>query len=169
MDAAAGFVQKWALYVNPENSGNPCRDGFLNGGDRSGDHVQVVADEGRQKSRCPELPASATDFLDSFHRRAVVGQRAGATIDLRVDEAGQQEVSAKVDLLRAPGRMPTLRHRSDVRTAGHHGQAFLHACIRQDSSIDKRDGHYSVSVTLDRCCGWSGLKPRATDSAFTMR
>jgi hypothetical protein len=47
--------------------------------------------------------------------------------------------------------------------------AFFEARIGQHSAVYQRQAHHSVSVTLLRCGGLSGLKPRATASAVVMR
>ena len=57
----------------------------------------------------------------------------------------------------------------DAPRREHDDAAFFEARIGQHAAIDQRQAHHSVSVTLFRCGGLSGSKPRASASELAIR
>ena len=132
--------------------------------------------------RKPVVPIAAmraADLDDRIDARIIVEQHAAAAVDLRVDESGHEPLAFEiVDALLAVARaaacalgLPLLMavHGLDTPGVEHDDAAFFEARIGQHAAVDQRQAHHSVSVTLLRCGGLSGLKPRAKASAVAMR
>src|SRR5204863_10153313 len=95
---------------------------------------------------------------------------AAPAVDLRVDEARQQQLAAEIVPLRAP-RAP-VRRGDDIEYAAvldEHAPALREPVLAQHPAVDQGDAHQRVSVTLERCDGWSGSPPRASARALTIR
>ncbi len=60
-------------------------------------------------------------------------------------------------------------HATDATTLDENGMPVEEMVVDKDTAIDERLGHHTVSVTLRRCGGMSGLRPRRNASAFAAR
>src|SRR2546429_9528725 len=94
------YIEERALDVNAENPGHAGLDCALNGGNRARDDVEIRADESWQKTRGAESAVRATDLAYDFDGWRVIEQDTAAAVDLGVDEARQQQVSAEIVALR---------------------------------------------------------------------
>ena len=167
VDAAPREAQERPLDVNTEHARYACLDRFIDRADRGGDDLEIVADQRRQQARGAEAAVRCGDGGDGLDARRIVEQHAATAVDLRVDKARQQHRAAAIDDLGAGRR---LRRNRAYRTGRDgHGQPFAQALGQQDASVDERRLHHSVSVTLARCGGRSGSRPRVTASALAKR
>jgi len=109
--------------------------------------------------------ANAADRVDA---RGIVEQHATAAVDLAVDETRQQIISAKIARVRIEhARIRVRDDRCDDALVDQHRDIVAETIDRQHACVDERRRHHTVSVTLLRCGGASGLRPRRTASAFT--
>lgn len=101
----------------------------------------------------------------------VVEQRAATAIDLYIDEAGQQPATAQIHLLvgRTQLRRRVGQQRADVAVFDHHRKIIAELIAGKNAGIAQDGCHHTVSVTLFRCGGRSGLKPRRSASALIAR
>jgi hypothetical protein len=135
-----------------------------------GTHFPIVADQGRQQSGRAEAAMRRGDATHAVHIRRVVEQHPAAAIDLAVDESGRQHAPAEIVTLRfAHARIGIADDRGDVRAVDQHGKARSETGVGQHAAVDQGGWHQTVSVTLRRCGGTSGLRPRRSDSAFAAR
>src|SRR5213082_2289087 len=168
--ALARYVEERALDVNPEHARHAGLEGAAHRGDGARHHVEVGADEGRKESGGAEAAVGAADGADRLDGRGIVEEHAAAAVDLRVDEAGQQQLAAEIAPLRAP-RAP-VRGGDDIEYAAvldEHASALREPVLEQHPAVDQGNAHQRVSVTLARCGGWSGSPPRASARALTIR
>ncbi len=157
--------------MNAEHAGYARVDGGLHGAHRARHHVEIVADQRGQEAGRAEAAVRGADGANGLDARIVVEQHAAAAVHLRVDEARQQQIAAKI----APdgvanARVGVAHDIDDVPALEQHGAALDEAGIEHHAAVDQRGHpHHSVSVTLFRNGGRSGSRPRAIESAFAMR
>src|SRR5690606_28168260 len=135
-------------------------------------HLGGVADQGRQEAGGAVAAVRAADGVDRLGTGVVVEQHAAATVDLHVDEARQQPAAAEVAHLAGLDPRLALGHqRLDAAAAvDQHRHVVMEAVVQQDAAVHQGlGGHHTVSVTLLRCGGTSGLCPRRSASASTAR
>ena len=85
-------------------------------------------------------------------------------------KARQQQLAAEVVALGAPAaRVVVGDDVDDPAALEQHGAALDDALVAEHAAVDERDRHQTVSVTLRRCGGRSGSRPRATASALANR
>ena len=154
--------------MDAEHAGHALRDRGLDGCNRGAHRVDVVADQRRQKSGGAEASMRDADAANRFDRRGIVEQHAAAAVDLHVDEAGQQHVAAQVVsvVCIANARVVARQDSSDALAIDEHGDIIVETVVEQYATVDECLRHHTVSVTLRRCGGTSGSRPRRADSAF---
>jgi hypothetical protein len=83
---------------------------------------------------------------------------------------GQQHRAAEVAPLgRRAARVVRGHDVDDAIAIDEHGRAFDEALFDEHAAVEQRERAHSVSVTLLRCGGRSGSRPRASASVFAMR
>ncbi|AAW77170.1 hypothetical protein XOO3916 [Xanthomonas oryzae pv. oryzae KACC 10331] len=176
MRALACRAQVRAFQMDAEHAGHALRDGCAGGLDRFGHHLRGIADQGRQHAGGAETTMRGGDGRQRLRVACVVEQYATAAVDLDVDKAWQQggatQIHARGGLRNACiiGR----HNRLDLRASQHHDQAVLQAVIGEYTRIAQCLSAGSihvqtVSVTLFKCGGRSGLLPRCSASALIAR
>ena len=156
--------------MDAEHTGHARIDRGTNGGEPLPDDLQVVADQGRHETRGSEAPVGTTDRSDRVQRWLGIEQHAASAIDLCVDEPRQQDASAEVPPLGAPAdRVIAVDDAGDAARVEQHRPILQNAVISEHAAVDESDRHQTVSVTLERCGGRSGSRPRANASAFASR
>jgi hypothetical protein len=166
--ATAFVAEEWPFDVDAKHAGNPPGDRVANRIDRARDHREVVADQRGQKSRGAIPAVRGTDGRDAVDVGAVVEQHAAATIHLRVDETGHEQLAVEIEDAIGTDDLARAHDRFDAPVTNQQRAAVFDARIGQDLAILEREQHQTVSVTLWRCGGWSGSRPRASASAFAM-
>ncbi len=116
----------------------------------------------------PNARWAAADGRDGLDRRRVVEQRAAAAVDLGVDEAGHEQTAAEVVAVGGGRDLGVVDHGRDAARFDDHGLARDELAVEQGAAVDERRRH-SVSVTLVRCGGRSGSRPRASAAALAAR
>ena len=166
--AAARRREIRSFEMDADHAGHALGDRCVDRGDRFAHHVDVVADQRRQETRRAEAAVRFADAADRLDCRRVVEQHAAAAVDLAIDEAGQQQIAAEI-LDVEIGHAAIVRGDDRVDHAGvdEHGDVVAETIRGQHARVDERRGHQTVSVTLLRCGGASGSRPRRTASAFT--
>ena len=168
--ALARDVEEWPLDVNAEDAGHARGDGGAHRGDGPRDDLEVGADQCWQEGGGAEAAVRGADGADRFDARCVVEEHAAAAVHLQVDEARQQQSAAQIVLLGRPAAGVSRRqHIDDTPLLDEHALAAHEAVRAQHPPVDQCEAHQSVSVTLRRCGGASGLCPRASDNSFAMR
>lgn len=161
----------WIYQWHADHAWYTLRDRLAQRIDGFTHHAHVIADQRRQHRGGTEAAVRLRDGPQRRHVRRVVEQRAAATIDLHIDEAGQQPATAQINLL---GGLAQLRRcigqqRADAAVLDHHRQIIAEFVAGKDAGIAQDRCHHTVSVTLFRCGGRSGLKPRRSASALMAR
>ena len=118
------------------------------------------------KRRCARPMAAMVSTLG-----IVVEQHAAAAVHLRVDEAGRQQLRRRRSMTRSAPDRPRARPRRPRcgRRAPAACAPLSMPCVGEHPSVAERQQHQTVSVTLLRCGGRSGSRPRASASALAMR
>jgi hypothetical protein len=94
--------------------------------------------------------------------RAVVEHNAAAAVDLQVDETRCQQAAVEHPALGMRGHVPHRHHVADSAVQDEHGSLVEDPVPVEDAGADDGgEGHQCVSVTLRRCGGLSGSKPRS--------
>ena len=158
------------FQMDADHARHALRDGLAHRTDGFAHHRHVIADQRGQHRGGTEAAVCLRDGTQRGNIGRVVEQRT-APIDLHVDEAGQQPAAAQVHLL---GSVAQLRcgvgqQRADATLFDHHSQIVAEFIACQDAGIAQHGCHHTVSVTLFRCGGRSGLKPRRSASALIAR
>ncbi len=110
------------------------------------------------------------DAADRFCIRCIIEQHAAAAIDLAVDKAGCEKGTAKIVYrYTTQARIACGDDIDDPVAVDQYGAVGFDADWRQHARIDQRRCHHTVSVTLRRCGGMSGLRPRWSASALAAR
>ena len=131
---------------------------------------KIVADEGRQETGRAETPVRLADRANGVDRRLGVEEDAAAAIDLGVDKARQQQMAAEVVAGGATAtRVVAGDDVDDPAAVEQDGAALEDAVVAEHAAVDECDGHQTVSVTLRRCGGRSGSRPRELASALANR
>src|SRR6185437_1724091 len=99
--------------------------------------------------------------------RLIIEQDTAASVDLAIDEAGQQDPARQV--VDFGVRRGARRKFQNPAVLDDHRGVVAPALRREHACVGERGGHQTVSVTLARWGGWSGSRPRAIASAFTAR
>ncbi len=156
--------------MDAEHSGHPGGERFAHRADGAAEGRQVAADQGGQEAGGAEAAVRGADRADGRDIGGVVEEGAAAAVHLRVDEAGQQQPALQVMALRAG--QPCIgggHHIQDAAALEQHGVILDEAPAVQDAAIEQRAQHQTVSVTLLRCGGRSGSRPRARARALARR
>ena len=172
MHAAALLAQEWPFDVDAEQAGNAAQDAFAHRADAARHHGQIVADQRGQETGGAEAAMRAADGFDAGDAGIVVEQHAAAAVHLGIDESGDQQLLLEIDdaiddsirtdhFARADPRL-------DAPVVHQQRLAALNAGVGQNPSVLECNPHQVVSVTLWRCGGRSGSRPRASASAFAM-
>ena len=112
----------------------------------------------------------SADAADRFRIRRIIEQHAAAAVDLAVDEAGCEKGTAQIVCRQAgQARIDSGDDSGDPVAVDQHCATTFDAGRRQYARIDQRRRHHTVSVTLRRCGGMSGLRPRLSASALAAR
>jgi hypothetical protein len=166
MHALALRADEGPLQVNAEHAGNAGCQRLAHGLHGLDHGFTGIRDEGRQEARGAVGPVRLSDGPDAVDGANVVVENAAAAIDLNVDEAGSEQTldPAAFD---ARAEIALMRDTEDAAAIDHHGTAVEHMRPVEDAGSGERDGHQTVSVTLRRRGGLSGLRPRARAMAFT--
>ncbi len=168
VDAGPGGVEERPLDVDAKHARHPRRDGGIDCRDRARDRIEAIADQRGQKAGGAETPVGLTDCRYARDCRIVVEQGAAAAVDLEIDEAGEQVARqlAPGSVWRALARRC---HGGDAPAFDRHAAVKLETGRGQQPRGQKRDLCHRVSVTLRKCGGRSGSKPRARLSAAAKR
>ncbi len=156
--------------MDAEYSGYVARNRFAHGGDGCVHGRGIVADQGGQQSGGAEATVRGGDARDAVDRRRIVEQHAAAAVDLAVDETGRKRATVEIDdLCRAHARVGGDDDIGDVRAIEQHGGAVDETGIAKHARVDQCGEHQTVSVTLRKCGGTSGFRPRRSESALAAR
>ena len=156
------------LEMQAEKAGHAPVGGLDAGADGRRRDLRRVGDQRRQERRRAELRMRLADRLDALERGPVVEHDAAAAIDLQVDEAGRQHAGARLRDLGGIGRLVAFHDRLDQPVAHHqHGVAQPELAVEDPGCREGETVAHSVSVTLRRFGGWSGLSPSRTAKAST--
>ncbi|MNV20764.1 hypothetical protein D3C71_1116850 [compost metagenome] len=106
-----------------------------------------------------------------IHIGLIVEQRTAAAVDLGVDEARHQPATAQIHLLIGSSNRRIIRShdRNDAVVLDHDGNVVTEVLADKNAAIAQYGFHQTVSVTLFRCGGRSGLLPRRSASALIAR
>jgi hypothetical protein len=106
-----------------------------------------------------------------FRIRRIVEQHAAAAVDLAIDETRQQDRALQVVRIVRALQCLVLGHDLDDASRFHqHRDALFDPAIGEDTAIDQgKTVTHTVSVTLFRCGGTSGLCPRRNANALMAR
>ncbi len=166
MDALLGGIEMRPLDMQAEHARHAFGQRGLGRRDRGVDDGRMIADQGRQHAGRAEAPVRLRDGAEAVDRRAVVEQDVAAAIDLRVDEARHEPAATEID----PG--PIARKLGQGHPAGDppgfdQERAAVQFPIGEDQpGADKSGPRHNVRVTLARCGGRSGSRPRASERAL---
>src|SRR5580692_5539681 len=108
------------------------------------------------------------DTSNSLQRWRLVEEKAAAAIDLPVDEARSQDAAAKVALLPAARALRMGRQR-DNDALLNDKRAIVEELFAVEETRPEQHEHQRVSVTLRRCGGLSGSRPRRRAQASARR
>ena len=138
--------------------------------DRIARHVARVGDQRRQYRGGAEPHVRGTDRADRLDARPVIEQDAAAAIDLQVDEA-RYEHRAGAFRQHCPGRHVVAPDDPfHLAVVDHECGMVVPACAVENASPgDCVALRHTVSVTLRRRAGASGLRPLRRDSASRNR
>ena len=165
---AAFVAEERTFDVDAEHAGHAARDGFAHRVNRLLHDVQIVADQRGQKSRGPETAMSTANGGDGLDARVAIEQHAAAAVHLRVDESGHQQLPVEIDGVIGADDLARIDDGLDASGANQQSSAALDAGVGQQLSVLEGQQHQTVSVTLLRCGGRSGSRPRASASALAM-
>ena len=167
--AAPRAAEIRTFEMDAQHAGYVVGDGRVDRRERAAHLVRTVADERWQKTRRAELSVRRTDCADTVHVGPVVEQHAAAAVDLRVDEAWQQNQSTQVVDFDIRRDVACRDHGLDATVFDEHGDIVVPTLPGKYACIDECRRHHTVSVTLARCGGRSGSRPRRIASALTAR
>src|SRR6185437_16617298 len=125
-----------------------------------------IAEQGGQETGGAEASVCGTDGANAFDVRLIIEQDTAASVDLAIDEPGQQDPAGQIAHFRV--WRDAGREFHDAAVLDDH-RVVAPALRREHACVGERGGHQTVSVTLARWGGWSGSRPRAIASAFTAR
>ena len=148
MHAAPVRIEKRSLDMDAEHAWHAAVDRRAHRRDTARDDIEIVADEGGQESRGTEAPVRAADGADGLDRRIVVEQHATTAIDLHVDESRREQLSLQIDHAIDAGELPGAGDGLDASVANQQRAIVFDARDGQQFSIDERQQHQTVSVTL---------------------
>src|SRR5580692_4990609 len=94
--AAARGIEEGTLDVNAEDPGHAGVERGLHGSDGTPDGIEIVADQRGHEAGGTETPMRRPDGADRLGTRLIVEKNAAAAVDLHIDEARQQELTAEV-------------------------------------------------------------------------
>ena len=116
----------------PSTPGTPRIDAPLTAGTASRHDVQVVADQRGQESGGAEAAMRTADGANGLDARLVVEQHAAAAVDLRVDEAGQQQFALQIAAAAraSAARVGVAHHVDDAIAFEQHAAPFHHARVQ---------------------------------------
>ena len=168
--ALACHVQVRAFDVNAEHAGHLGVDRGAHGLECACDDMQVIADERRQKPRGAEASMGAADLADGVDGRLGVEEHAAAAVYLGVQKARQQQMTTEIVAGCAAAARVVAGDDVDYPfSVEQHSEVIEDAGVSEYPAVDQRDRHQTVSVTLLRCGGRSGSRPRASASALASR
>ena len=167
VNATALGVEIGTFDVDAEHARHFRVDRGAHGGDGARDDVQIVADERGQEAGRAEPAMGLADLAYGVDRRHGVEEHAAAAVHLRVEKTREEEMAAEIVALGAGApRIPRSYDIDDPASIEQHDSIVLEAGVAKDATVDERDRHQTVSVTLRRCGGRSGSSPRAIASAL---
>src|SRR5271170_323601 len=167
---AARPIEEWPLDVNSEYAGEAGIERALYSRDRLPNRVQIVADEGRHEPGGAEAAMRRADRLYRFEAGIFIEQHTAAAVHLHIDESRQQQLPLKIHHHGVTAaRISKIRQRFDARSRNQHDRAAHQPCGGENTAVHQRAAHYTVSVILRRCGGWSGSRPRRAASASIIR
>src|SRR6185436_2220345 len=112
----------------------------------------------------------AADLPDGIDGRFGVEQHPAAAVYLRVQKARQKQMATEVVADRLPTARVVVGDDVDYPSSlEQYGAVIDDAGITEHPAVDQRNRHQTVSVTLRKCGGRSGSRPRAMASALASR
>ncbi len=166
VDALAVLADERALNMDSQSARNTCRKGGFGGAHGGIDDVELVADQCGQKSRCAIGAVCLANGGDAFDRRGIVEQDATAAIDLGVDKARQQIATIEIEDAATQGKATAYANNGFAVTAQAAGNDTGWC---DDLGVGEAQQGHTVFVTLFRCGGESGLRPRARERLLARR
>ena len=169
MDAALARVEVRPFDMDAEHAGDAPVHGRFDGSDGGVHHFRIVADERRQQPRRAEAAMGGSNRPDPIHVRAIVQKHVAAPVHLRVDEARHEPAASEIEHI-IRGRHFRGGHDGDDAVAGDEDGMVVELSPGENQRRPDQCGSvHSVRVTLERCGGRSGLRPRLIASAFASR
>ena len=167
VNAATLRADEWPLDMDAQYSRHACRDGCIDGLDRTSHGGEIVADESREKAGRSMASMGLRDGLYRFDGRFVVEQNAAAAIDLGIDETRNEIATLQLHaLVRWTVERPDL---ADEAILDRDCRAVPQAIGRDDFRAAETMRAHRVRVILERWGGRSGSSPRLRASASTRR
>ena len=168
--AAAQLVDERPFDVDAGDSGHSGPHGVAHCAHRARDDDEVLADEGGQESGRAEAAMGGSDRADRFHARVVVEEHAAAAVHLRVEEAGKEGCASEVaPARRARARVVAPDEGDDASRVDEDATLLHESVVREHPRVDEQLHDHIVRVTLARCGGSSGSRPRAIARALAAR
>ena len=99
----------------------------------------------------------------------VIEQYVAAAIDLSIDEARKEQRALKVSSLNTLCQRAFGNHRGDAAIGNFDSKPVRQTGVGHYMTADKREAVHSVSVTLERWGGASGLRPRRAATPSSIR
>src|SRR6185437_7732876 len=159
MDPASGAAEERPFDMDSEHSWNAAVDRFIDRRYSALNHRRIIADQRWEQSGCAKTAVGGRHDGDGLNRWIVVEKPPAAPIHLRVDEAGKKQLAAEIDSLCALGWL--LADGANAFALDEHTKTVPDLIRKHDAAVDESGRHQRVSVTLARCGGWSGSRPRA--------
>ncbi len=162
-----GETQMRTLEMETEETGHPAARRLDAGGDDSRCLFRRVGNEGWQAPRRAVADVGRADRFDGRNVGRKVELRPAAAIHLEVDQPRGDRAAIEGHALDVERRIGC-RDPFDAVTGDDQHRAVPPQLAVEDArtGISEAVGH-RVSVTLLRCGGWSGSKPRLRDSSST--
>jgi hypothetical protein len=166
VDTLALGVDEWPFHMDAEDAGNACGESLTHGLHRLDHALPGVGNEGWQQTHSAVGPMGFGDGPQSLGGAHVIEEYPATAIHLYVNKARSKE--AFDPLLLDPGPdVPLVRKADNATVPDDNGASFEDVIAVEDAGSHEGKGHHTVSVTLRRRGGLSGLRPRASAMAFT--
>lgn len=127
-----------AFEMNAEDARYALHDGVAHGGDRRAHHRDIVADQRRQQPGSAEAAMRLGDAPQGVDGRRVVEQHAATTVDLYVDEAGQQRLSAEITRFAVRRQRAGIADHRDAAVLDHHRETGAQGIAGEHAGVDQR-------------------------------
>ena len=166
--ALSGDGQMRAFEMQPEKARDVLPGSLGSGGDGLGGDLGRIGDQRRQQRSRAERHMRPADRADGVDVAMVVQHDAAAAIDLQVDEAGRQHAAVQFHDRHAGRHGPSRNDLGDVSAFDdQRGVLAPNLAVEYRRPRKCPPRRHTVSVTLRRLRGSSGLKPRRRANAST--